>query len=124
MTYPTPLIRFRENNRQILRGATQDHQRGRIVFQQREDETMLCVLDFTDLLNGATITATATDENITASPSVSSGQITLTTSAMGASHGDVDLTVTFSDGRVRIEKLRFCEPAGTWRDDYGWVSAP
>ena len=123
MAYPNPIVRFRENNREILRGVTKDNQTGRFVFQQREDETAKAVLDFTDILNGATITATSTDENITASTSVSSGQITLTTSAMGAGRGDVDLTVTFSDGRVRIEKLRFSEPQGSWRDDYGWVSA-
>jgi len=123
MTYPNPIVRYRENNREILRGVTKDNQTGRFVFQQREDETAKAVLDFTDILNGATITATSTDENITASTSVSSGQITLTTSAMGAGRGDVDLTVTFSDGRVRIEKLRFSEPQGSWRDDYGWVSA-
>jgi len=123
MTYPNPIVRYRENNREILRGVTKDNQTGRFVFQQREDETAKAVLDFTDILNGATITATSTDENITASTSVSSGQITLTTSAMGAGRGDVDLTVTFSDGRVRIEKLRFSEPQGSWRNDYGWVSA-
>ena len=123
MTYPNPIVRYRENNREILRGVTKDNQTGRFVFQQREDETAKAVLDFTDILNGATITASSTDENITASTSVSSGQITLTTSAMGAGRGDVDLTVTFSDGRVRIEKLRFSEPQGSWRDDYGWVSA-
>lgn len=122
MTYPNPIIRFRENGREILRGVTKDHQTGRFVLQQREDETSKAILDFTDLLNGATITASASDENITASTSVSSGQITLTTSAMGASHGDVDITVTFSDGRVRIEKLRYTEPQGSWRQDYGWVS--
>ena len=123
MTYPNPIVRYHENNREILRGVTKDNQTGRFVFQQREDETAKAVLDFTDILNGATITASSTDENITASTSVSSGQITLTTSAMGAGRGDVDLTVTFSDGRVRIEKLRFSEPQGSWRDDYGWVSA-
>lgn len=123
MAYPHPIVRYRENNRYIIRGATLDEQRGRFVFQQREDETLKAVLDFTDLLNGSTITASSTDENITASTSVSSGQITLTTSAIGNSYGDVDLTVTFSDGRVRVEKLRFQEPNGTWREDYGWISA-
>jgi len=123
MAYPNPIVRYRENNREILRGVSKDNQTGRFVFQQREDETAKAILDFTDILNGATITATSTDENITASTSVSSGQVTLTTSAMGMSSGDVDLTVTFSDGRIRIEKLRFCEPQGGWRDDYGWVQA-
>lgn len=118
------LIRIRENGRYIRRGVTLDHQRGRFIIQQREGETVKTVIDYTDLLaSGETITVTSTDENVTAATSVSGGQITLTTSGMGASQGDVDLTVTFSAGRVRKEFLRFCEPQGTWRDDYGWVSA-
>lgn len=123
MAYPNPIIRFRENNREILRGVTKDHATGRFVLQQRDDETAKTTLDFTDLLNSSTITATVTDSNLTASVAVSAGQITLTTSALGMGYGDADITVTFSDGRIRIEKLRFAEVNGTWRTDYGWTYA-
>jgi hypothetical protein len=38
-------------------------------------------------------------------------------------YGDTDITVTFSDGRIRIEKLRYVEVNGNWRSDYGWTYA-
>jgi hypothetical protein len=123
MAYPNPIIRYRENNREILRGVTKDHRVGRFVLQQRENETGLAVLDFTDVLNGATITAAVTDSNISGSVAVSSGQVTLTTTGLGMGYGDTDVTVTFSDGRVRIEKLRYVEVNGNWRSDYGWTYA-
>jgi len=107
MAYPNPIIRYRENNREILRGVTKDHRVGRFVLQQREDETGKAVLDFTDILNGATITAAVTDNNISGTVAVSSGQVTLTTTGLGMGYGDTDVTVTFSDGRIRIDKLRY-----------------
>lgn len=124
MAYPSPIIRYRENNREILRGVFKDPRRGRFVLSQRATEVGKTILDFTDLLNGSTITATTTPQNITGSVSVSGGQVTLTTSAMGNAYGDVDVKITFSDGRVRVEKLRFTEPQSSWREDYGWVSVP
>ncbi len=123
MAYPHPTIRYRENNREILRGVPKDHRVGRFVLQQRENETGKAVLDFTDVLNGATITAAVTDSNISGSVAVSSGQVTLTTTGLGMGYGDTDVTVTFSDGRVRIEKLRYVEVNGNWRSDYGWTYA-
>jgi len=123
MAYPNPIIRYRENNREILRGVTKDHRAGRFVLQQREDETGKTTLDFSDILNGATITAAVTDSNITGTVSVSSGQVTLTTTGLGMGYGDTDVTVTFSDGRIRIEKLRYAEVNGNWRSDYGWTYA-
>jgi hypothetical protein len=123
MAYPNPIIRYRENNREILRGVTKDQSTGRFVLQQRADETAKTTLDFTDILNGATITAAVSDSNISGSTSVSSGQVTLTTTGLGMGYGDTDLTITFSDGRIRIEKLRFAEVNGSWRYDYGWVYA-
>lgn len=120
MAYVKPIIRIRENDRLITRGCYEDKAIGRVVFQRSADETFKALLDYTDILDGATITVATSADGLTAASAVASGVVTLTLSAV-ASLGDLDVTTTFSDGRVRQDYLRIYDPF-TWnRDDYGPV---
>ena len=121
MAYVRPLVRVRENNRRIIRGGIWDAPAGRSTFQATSDEALKIDVDFTDVLNSATITAAVTSDGVTASAAVSSGVVTLTISAATVP-GDIDLTVTFDDGRISQEFLRVHDPSYYNRDDYGLVA--
>lgn len=122
MAYVRPVIRLRENCRRIVRGGIWDGQAGRTVFQKSSDEAYKINVDVTDLLDGATITAAVSADGITASSSVAAGVVTLTCSAV-SNVGDIDLTVTFSDGRIQQEYLRVEDPSCAGTDDYGLTRA-
>lgn len=121
MAYVRPRIRLRENNRRIARGGIWDAEAGRTTFQATATEVFKIDVDFTDLLDGATITAAVTAEGATATSAVSGGVVTLSLSSL-ATVADVDVTVTYSDGRIQQEFLRISDPSAMWRDDYGLVS--
>jgi hypothetical protein len=123
MAYVRPRIRVRENNRRAVRGGIPDAESGRTVFQATRTEAFKVDVDFTDILDGATITAAVTSDGVTATAAVASGVVTLSISAIG-NLGDVDLAVTFSDGRVQEEFLRFRDPFSIASDDYGAARIP
>ena len=118
MAYVRPIIRVRESNRRIVRGGVWDAEAGRTVLQATADETFKVNVDFTDILDSATITAAVTADNATVSSSVASGVVTLTVSDVGSS-ANIDLTVTFSDVRIQQEFLRVKDPFSAVFDDYG-----
>ena len=120
MAYVRPIIRVRENSRRIIRGGLWDADLGRTVIQATADEAFKVNVDFTDILDGGTITAAVVADSATVSASVSSGVVTLTCSAIGSA-SDVDLTVTFSDGRIQQEFLLLRDPFQWNRSDYGPV---
>ncbi len=116
---PDLLIQVRENNRRILRGISFDDRAGRYTCQIFEGETIKPVIDLSHWLGTATISsATVEADGGTVTRAISGTQITLTVSAVD-SMSDAELTITASDGRVRIEKFRFVEPNCSGRDDYG-----
>lgn len=121
MAYVRPIVRVRENSRRIVRGGLWDAELGRTVIQATADETFKVNVDFTDLLDSATITAAVSADGATVTSAVSSGVVTLTCSAIGSA-ANVDLTVTFSDGRIQQEFLRLRDPQTGVRDDYGAVT--
>mgnify|MGYP003479777024 FL=1 len=114
------LIAFiRENNRRTVRGMSFDDRTGRLTCQIMEGETITPVIDLSHWLGTATISsATVAADGGTVTRAISGTQITLTVSAVD-SRSDAELTITASDGRVRIEKFRFVEPNCSGRDDYG-----
>ncbi len=118
MAYVRPIVRVRENNRRIVRGGVWDAELGRTVIQATADETFKVNVDFTDILDSGTLTAAVEADSATVTAAVSSGVVTLTCSAIGSA-SDVDLTVTFSDGRIQQEFLRLCDPSVFNTDDYG-----
>jgi hypothetical protein len=118
MAYVRPIVRVRENGRRIVRGGRWDYEAGRTVFQASRTEVFQVTVDFTDILDGATITVTLTSDGVTATSSVSAGVVTLSISSIG-NMGDVDVKVVFSDGRTQEEFLRFRDPWGISIDDYG-----
>lgn len=122
MAYVRPIVRVREGNRRIIRGGLWDAELGRTVIQATADEAFKISVNFTDILDGSTITAAVEADNATVSASVSAGVVTLTCSAIGSA-SDVDLTVTFSDGRIQQEFIRLRDPFQWNRDDYGPVMA-
>ena len=122
MAYVRPIVRVRENGRRIVRGGLWDAEQGRTVIQATSDETFKVNVDFTDILDGGSITAAVEAESATVTASVSSGVVTLTCSAV-ENVSNVDLTVTFSDGRIHQEFLRLRDPFQWSRDDYGPVMA-
>lgn len=119
------LIRFRENQRYIIRGPISfDTLKRRFLIDMEPDEVKLITIDLNAILNGATIT---TDEvtkasGITASVSDSSGIITLTLSALSRL-ADITLKVTLSDSRVMKIYLRARSTENTYFDDYYWSVA-
>lgn len=117
MTYPNPIIRIRENNRFIDRGCYYDHQIGRHILQATENETLVLKVDYTDILNGETITASLADDGVDATPSVAAGIVSIIASNLSG-WADLDLTVTFSGGRIRQDFIRFCDPYSWRKDDY------
>lgn len=120
MAYVRPIIRVRENSRRIIRGGLWDAVLGRTVIQATADEAFKINVDLTDILDGATITAAVVADSATVSASISSGVVILTCSAIGSA-SDVDLTVTFSDGRIQQEFLLLRDPFQWNRSDYGPV---
>ena len=117
MAYVKPRIRVRENDRFIHRGCWYDAQIGRHIFQVTGDETVVLQVDYTDILDGATITASLAEDGVDGTPSVSAGVVSITcTSVTG--YGDLDLTTTFSDGRIRQDFIRLCDPYSSSRVDY------
>ncbi len=116
---PDLFIRVRENNRRVVRGVSFDDRTGRYTCQIFEGETIKPVIDLSHWLGTATISsATVSADGGTVTRAISGSQITLTVSAVD-SMSDAELTITASDGRVRIEKFRFVEPNCSGRDDYG-----
>lgn len=113
------VIRIRENNRRIVRGFTFDDRLGRYQAQVFEGETIKPQINLSDWLGSATIsTAAITAEGGTVTQSNSDGIVTLTVSGVGTSC-DAKLTITASDGRVRVEKFRFLEASAVQgRNDY------
>lgn len=118
MAYVRPIIRIRENGGFIDRGCYLDRAIGRHILQATADEAFKVTLDYTDVLDSATITVATSADGLTASSSVSSGVVTLTLSAVSGV-GDLDVTTTFSDGRIRQDFIRVSDPSSWSRDDYG-----
>jgi hypothetical protein len=117
-------IRVRENNRHIVRGVNYDDKAGRYRVQCSEGETVKVTLDLSDWLgSGVTVSSSAiSNDGVTCTKSESSGVFTLTASAVEG-RGDTDLTITASDGRVRVERLRFEDPVFASRGpDYDYWS--
>lgn len=117
---PDMIAFIRENNRRTVRGMSFDDRIGRLVCQILEGETIKPKLNMEHWLgNGNTISsATISNDGGTATVSLSTPEITLTVSDVD-SMCDTDVTITASDGRVRIEKFRFIAPNCSGRDDYG-----
>lgn len=118
MAYVKPVIRIRENGRHITRGCYHDAAIGRFIFQASSAETLKVRLDFTDILDGETITIVLAPDGLTASSSIASGVVTLTLSAVSG-QGNLDVTSTFSGGRVMQTYIRVSDPSSWARDDYG-----
>lgn len=116
-------IRPRENNRRIVRGLTYDDTAGRYRVQCSEGETVKVTLDLTDWLGSATVSSSAiANDGVTCTKSEASGVFTLTASDVQG-RGDTDLTITASDGRIRVERLRFEDPVFASRGpDYDYWS--
>lgn len=112
-------IRVRENNRRILRGFTFDDRQSRYQAQILAGETIKPQINLSDWLGSATISAAAISaEGGTVTQANSAGVVTLTVSAVD-SCCDAKLTITASDGRVRVEKFRFVEASAIeGRNDY------
>ncbi len=91
-----------------------------IVVQVLDGETIKPVLDMTGWLGTASITSTASTRKGegTVVASEASGIITLTVSGVEGVC-DITVTITSSDGRVRIERLRIRRTDVGGRDDYG-----
>ena len=117
---PDMIAFIRENNRRTVRGMSFDDRTGRLTCQIMEGETIKPKLNMEHWLgNGNTISsATISNDGGTATVSLSTPEITLTVSDVD-SMCDTDVTITASDGRVRIEKFRFITPNCSGRDDYG-----
>ena len=117
---PDMIAFIRENNRRTVRGMSFDDRTGRLTCQILEGEAIKPKLNLEHWLgDGVTISnATASNDGGTVSLSTATPEITLTVSAVD-SMCDTDLTITASDGRVRVEKFRFITPNCSGRDDYG-----
>ena len=118
MAYVKPIIRIRENDRHICRGCYFDNVAGRFALQATSAETLKVQLDFTDVLDGDTITVATSADGVTATSSVATGVVTLTLSAVSGT-GLLDVTTTFSGGRIMQTFLRLCDPSSWNEDDYG-----
>lgn len=121
MAYVRPIIRVRENARRIIRGGLWDAELGRSRFQATNTEVFKIDVNLTDLLDGGTITAAVEADNATVTASVSAGVVTLSVSAVSGA-ALIDLTVTFSDGRIQQEFLLVQDPSCWSHDDYGLVT--
>lgn len=117
MAYPNPMIRIRENDRFIDRGCYYDGRVGRHIVQVTADETIVLKVDYTDILNSETITASLADDGVDATPVVAAGVVSITASNLSG-WADLDLTVTFSGGRVRQDFIRLSDPFSFQRVDY------
>ena len=116
---PDLFIRVRENNRRVVRGLSFDDRTGRYTCQIFEGETITPVIDLSHWLGTATISsATVEADGGTVTRAISGTQVTLTVSAVD-SRSDAEVTITASDGCIRVEKFRFVEPNCSGRDDYG-----
>lgn len=117
---PDMIAFIRENNRRTVRGMSFDDRTGRLTCQIMEGETIKPKLNMEHWLgNGVTISsATVSNDGGTATLSLSTPEITLTVSSVD-SMCDTDLTITASDGRIRVEKFRFIAPNFAGTDDYG-----
>lgn len=113
-------IRVRENNRRIVRGVSYDDRIARYRVQIAEGETVVLQLNMADWLGSATVSSSAlSNDGVTVAKTEASGVFTLTASGIDT-FGDCDLTITASDGRVRLERFRFESPiSGYYRDGYG-----
>ncbi len=118
MAYVKPIIRIRENGRHVTRGCYYDAAIGRFIFQASNAETLKVQLDFTDILDGETITVATAADGLTAGNSVASGVVTLTLSAVSG-YANLDVTTTFSGGRVKQTYIRVFDPSCWMNDDYG-----
>lgn len=117
------LLRVRQNNRRITRGGHFDDRAGRFDVYVGEGETVRVDIDITDWIGSATISSStiSTNGGGTVTKSLSGTVFTLTASGVDG-FCDATLTITCSDGSVRVEKIRFKRPYVTGRDDYGtWV---
>lgn len=118
MAYVRPIIRIRENDRHIVRACYYDAAIGRFILQASSAETIKVKLDFTDILDGETITVATAADGLTASSAVAAGVVTLTLSAVSGV-GNLDVTTTFSGGRIMQHYIRVNDPSAWARNDYG-----
>jgi hypothetical protein len=117
-------IRVRDNNRRIVRGVTYDDKVGRYRVQCSEGETVVVILNLADWLGSGVSVSSSTiaNDGVTCTKAESSGVFTLTASAVEG-RGDTDLTIVASDGRTRVERLRFEDPVFASRGpDYDYWS--
>lgn len=121
MAYPYPIIRIRENNRHIDRGCYYDAEMGRHMLQFTNLDTRLVLLDLSDILADASIDdVSISSSGISTASTSSGGVITLTLSNLSAV-GDIDITTTLDDGRIRTDFLRVHDPFCWSAEDYGPV---
>ncbi|MEO0975977.1 MAG: hypothetical protein AAFY24_01910 [Pseudomonadota bacterium] len=95
-------VRYRENQRYIVRGLSFDTEQRTFKLDMEEDETRKVTFNFNDTLDtGQTIDSATISEasGITASVSLTSNIATLTLSALSC-FGRVEMTVTRSDGQI------------------------
>ncbi len=119
------LIRFRENQRYVLRGVSFDAERRRFLLDMEPGETRQVTLNFNDILaSGETVSSVTVSKasGITASVSTTSGVTTLTLSALNRL-GDVTLLVTLSGGSIFKVYLRARSTEQQYLQDYGWYFA-
>lgn len=95
-------VRYRENQRYIVRGLSYDKERRAFMVDLEEGETKTVSFNFDDILaTGETITSAVVSESsgVTAAILLASNIATLTLSGLGTC-GDVELTITRSGGDV------------------------
>ncbi|MEO1282844.1 MAG: hypothetical protein AAFV69_14030 [Pseudomonadota bacterium] len=95
-------VRYRENQRYIVRGLSFDTEQRTFKLDMEEDETRKVTFNFNDTLDtGQTIDSATISEasGITASVSLNSNIATLTLSALSC-FGRIEMTVTRSDGQI------------------------
>jgi len=120
---PDNYIAIRENNRRITRGGTFDADNGLTEFQVGQDEVAIATIDMDNWIGSATITTVAlTNSGLTATEAHGTDTVTITVSEVSYS-GTCDALITVSDGRKRMERLRFVTPQSAYpgSNDYGWV---
>lgn len=98
----TALVRFRENQRHVLRGISFNAEDRAFCLDMEEDETRIVTLNFNDMLaTSETITDVTVDETsgLNASVSLNNNTATVTLSGL-SSYGDAELLVTRSGGEI------------------------
>jgi hypothetical protein len=109
---PRLLIAYTPNGIKVLRNVRKD-ETGEPLILVDEDETKTVTIDLTAYLDtGETISSvTTTDENVTATATLTSPTIALALSgATSHDDGSVTLTITLSSGEIMRQTIRVRRP--------------